>query len=384
MKVGERVEVEITAIAHGGHCIARSEGRVIFVRHAIPGERALVEITEITKNFARGDCVEVFHSSPHRVEARCKYANPGGCGGCDFQHIDPSHQRELKAAVIREQFARLAKMEIAPIVEEVEPIWNWRTRMEFTVSPERKLSMHRTRSNDLIEIARCEIAGGEIDLAALNANRLPIGKKVDVAIDSNNEVVTTIEGRSDFRLVTQEVNGFKFQISPDSFWQSHRNAPEVLISAVRDFTEVKTGEHLLDLYSGVGLFASAFLGDIGPGGRITMVEEAASAVTDARRIFAEFPNVEILEGKVERVLGKLARADRVILDPPRSGAGEKVIDLIAALAPDSLTYVACDPAALARDTAYLRQRGYDLASIRAFDLFPMTHHVECVARFIRG
>jgi tRNA/tmRNA/rRNA uracil-C5-methylase (TrmA/RlmC/RlmD family) len=185
-------------------------------------------------------------------------------------------------------------------------------------------------------------------------------------------------------LITQEVNGFQFQISPDSFWQSHRNAPEVLISAVRDFTEVKTGEHLLDLYSGVGLFASAFLGDIGPGGRITMVEEAASAVTDARRIFAEFPNVEILEGKVERVLGKLARADQVIIDPPRSGAGEKVIDLIAALAPDSLTYVACDPAALARDTAYLRQRGYDLASIRAFDLFPMTHHVECVARFIRG
>ena len=384
MKVGDRVEVDITAIAHGGHCIARSDGRVIFVRHAIPGERVVVEITEITKNFARGDCLTVLDGSPNRVSPKCKYAIPGGCGGCDFQHIEPSHQRELKEAVIREQFARLAKLDISPVVEEVSPIWNWRTRMELTVSANRKLGMYRSRSNELVEIERCEIAASEIDFDRINAMRLPIGKKVDVALDSQGEVITTIEGRSDFRLVTQEVNGFRFQISPESFWQSHLRAPEVLIDAVRDFTEVKSGDHLLDLYSGVGLFASAFLGDIGAGGRITMIEEGASAVTDARRIFAEYSNVEILEGKVERLLKKLARADRIIIDPPRSGAGAAVIDLIAALKPESLTYVACDPAALARDTGYLKERGYTLAKIRAFDLFPMTHHVECVARFIRG
>jgi tRNA/tmRNA/rRNA uracil-C5-methylase (TrmA/RlmC/RlmD family) len=290
----------------------------------------------------------------------------------------------LKAAVIAEQFARLAKLNLSPIVEKVEPVWNWRTRMEFTVSQNRKLAMFRSRSNDLVEIGQCDIAGSEIDIAKINGMRLPIGKKVDVAIDTNGDVVTTIEGRSDFRLVNQEVNGFKFQISPESFWQSHKSAPKVLVDAVRNLTDVNPGDHLLDLYAGVGLFSSGFVDQIGPGGRITMVEESPIAIVDARRIFAEYANVEILEGKVEKVLRKLARANRVIIDPPRSGAGEVVVDLITGLEPETLTYVACDPAALARDTAYLLKRGYQLEKLRAFDLFPMTHHVECVARFIKG
>lgn len=384
MKVGDRVEVDISAIAHGGHCVARADGRVIFVRHAIPGERAVVEITEVSKNFARGESLSVIKASPDRVPPKCEYAIPGGCGGCDFQHIAPNRQRELKAAVIAEQFARLAKLNLSPIVEKVEPVWNWRTRMEFTVSQNRKLAMFRSRSNDLVEIGQCDIAGSEIDIAKINGMRLPIGKKVDVAIDTNGDVVTTIEGRSDFRLVNQEVNGFKFQISPESFWQSHKSAPKVLVDAVRNLTDVNPGDHLLDLYAGVGLFSSGFVDQIGPGGRITMVEESPIAIVDARRIFAEYANVEILEGKVEKVLRKLARANRVIIDPPRSGAGEVVVDLITGLEPETLTYVACDPAALARDTAYLLKRGYQLEKLRAFDLFPMTHHVECVARFIKG
>lgn len=384
MKVGDRVEVDISAIAHGGHCVARADGRVIFVRHAIPGERAVVEITEVSKNFARGESLSVIKASPDRVPPKCEYAIPGGCGGCDFQHIAPNRQLELKAAVIAEQFARLAKLNLSPIVEKVEPVWNWRTRMEFTVSQNRKLAMFRSRSNDLVEIGQCDIAGSEIDIAKINGMRLPIGKKVDVAIDTNGDVVTTIEGRSDFRLVNQEVNGFKFQISPESFWQSHKSAPKVLVDAVRNLTDVNPGDHLLDLYAGVGLFSSGFVDQIGPGGRITMVEESPIAIVDARRIFAEYANVEILEGKVEKVLRKLARANRVIIDPPRSGAGEVVVDLITGLEPETLTYVACDPAALARDTAYLLKRGYQLEKLRAFDLFPMTHHVECVARFIKG
>jgi tRNA/tmRNA/rRNA uracil-C5-methylase (TrmA/RlmC/RlmD family) len=384
LKVGDRVEVDISEIAHGGHCVARADGRVIFVRHAIPGERAVVEITEVSKNFARGESLSVIKASPDRVPPKCEYAIPGGCGGCDFQHIAPNRQRELKAAVIAEQFARLAKLNLSPIVEKVEPVWNWRTRMEFTVSQNRKLAMFRSRSNDLVEIGQCDIAGSEIDIAKINGMRLPIGKKVDVAIDTNGDVVTTIEGRSDFRLVNQEVNGFKFQISPESFWQSHKSAPKVLVDAVRNLTDVNPGDHLLDLYAGVGLFSSGFVDQIGPGGRITMVEESPIAIVDARRIFAEYANVEILEGKVEKVLRKLARANRVIIDPPRSGAGEVVVDLITGLEPETLTYVACDPAALARDTAYLLKRGYQLEKLRAFDLFPMTHHVECVARFIKG
>ena len=141
MKIGDRVEVDIGAIAHGGHCVARFEGQVIFVRHSIPGERALIEITEVTSKFARGDAVEIITPSLARREPSCTYAHPRGCGGCDFQHVDPSYQRELKASVIKEQFARVAKMEIDVTVEEVKPIVHWRTRMDFTVSENRRLAL---------------------------------------------------------------------------------------------------------------------------------------------------------------------------------------------------------------------------------------------------
>ena len=146
MQIGDRIDVDITAIAHGGHCIARHDGRVIFVRHAIPGERVTVEITDVSKSFARGNCVSIIKSSEHRVMPPCEYARPDGCGGCDFQHIEISHQRALKSAIIVEQFQRLAKMEINISVEEVPPYLHWRNRMEFTVSNNSKLGLFANAS----------------------------------------------------------------------------------------------------------------------------------------------------------------------------------------------------------------------------------------------
>ena len=156
-----------------------------------------------------------------------------------------------------------------------------------------------------------------------------------------------------------------------------------MVDAVLEFAELKIGDHLYDLYSGVGLFASGALKPIGDTGRITLIEESASAITDARRNFANYANVEIVEGKVERELKRFVKGDVVIIDPPRSGAGERVIRQILALSPRTLIYVACDPAALARDTEILERFDYALDGIRAFDLFPMTQHIESVARFIR-
>ena len=141
MQSGERVEVDVTAIAHGGHCVARHDGQVIFVRYAIPGERVVVEITDVSKSFARGNCVEVITASPHRITPPCKYAHVGGCGGCDFQHIEVSHQRTLKALIIKEQFQRLAKEDVNVVVEEVTPTLHWRNRMEFSVSEGGKLGL---------------------------------------------------------------------------------------------------------------------------------------------------------------------------------------------------------------------------------------------------
>lgn len=383
MNVGDEIVVDISSIAHGGHFVARHEGRVIFVRHAITGERVRIRINEISKNFARADAIEVLNPADSRVTPSCEFAKPGGCGGCDFQHIDPKAQRKFKAEIIKEQFHRLAKMEIDIEVEEVLPIYGWRSRMEFTVSENRRLSMFQARSNNLVEISQCKIAHQSIDISDVNGQKLPVGKKVDIAVGSDGKVVSAIEGRDNFTLINQRVGSFNFSLSSQSFWQSHIKAPETLLQCVLTFAELRKGDHLYDLYSGVGLFASGAIDQVGETGRITMIEESESAVTDARRNFARFANVEIIEGKVERELKRFARADVVIIDPPRSGAGERVIRQIRALSPRTLIYVACDPAALARDAATLEQLDYSLDGIRAFDLFPMTQHIESVARFIK-
>ena len=382
MQRGDQLEVDITAIAHGGHCIARYDGRVIFVRHAIPGERVIVEISDVTKSFARGNCISVIKASKHRVSPPCSFARFDGCGGCDFQHIDPNYQRELKREIIKEQFSRLAKMEIDVEVEEVKPNLHWRSRMEFTVSENSKVGLYASRSNQIVEIDKCLIAHEDIDIEKINQTKLPKSKRVDVAITSKGQSAVVIEGRENLGLIEEQVDDINFSLNPITFWQSHRMAPTVLSQVVRDYVQAEPADHIFDLYGGVGLFSAALLSQLGVAGRITLIESDENAIIDARRNFALEPRVEIVEAKVEASLKKYRGANVVLLDPPRAGAGERVISSIASLAPRTIVYVACDPAALARDSAYLAAQGYKLDQIRAFDLFPMTAHMELVARFI--
>lgn len=382
MEVGDQVEVEVNSIAHGGHCVARYNGQVIFVRHAIPGEKVIVEITDKSKNFARGNCVKVIEASPHRIKPACKFAHPSGCGGCDFQHVELGYQRSLKAEIIREQFSRLAKLEIDIEVEKVEPATNWRSRMEFTVSENRKLALYAARSNELVEIDECSIAHAEINILEVNNRHLPIGKKVDVVISSAGDREVVVEGRENLALIKESSSGFDFSLNPITFWQSHVSAPRVLTEVVKEWAELKLGDHLFDLYGGAGLFTGALINEVGPGGRVTLIESDENAITDAKRSFAALENIEIVQARVEKVLKNYRAANVVVLDPPRAGAGAGVITAIAKLKPRNIVYIACDPAALARDTAYLRDAGFELKALRAFDLFPMTAHMECVARFM--
>jgi tRNA/tmRNA/rRNA uracil-C5-methylase (TrmA/RlmC/RlmD family) len=384
VKIGDRIEVEIGGIAHGGHCVARYEGQVIFVRHAIPGEKVIVEITEMNSKFARGDAMEILQPSNDRVTAQCQYARPGGCGGCDFQHISLERQRKLKADVVREQFTRVAKMDVELSVEEVSPTSHWRTRMDFTVSENRKLALYSSRSHRLVEVDSCQIADESIPISEINQRKLPQGAKVHVAVGSNGKSVVEIEGRQSHELVVQEVGSQNFSLSPTTFWQSHRRAPEVLSSVVQELARAKSGDHVFDLYGGVGLFTGALIDVVGAGGRITLIESDELATTDARRKFAINENVEIISEKVERVLDRFTRADIVIADPPRAGLGARVCAMIDDLNPRAIVYVSCDPSSLARDARLLVDAGYEMDLIRAFDLFPMTHHIECVARFIKS
>jgi tRNA/tmRNA/rRNA uracil-C5-methylase (TrmA/RlmC/RlmD family) len=350
------------AVAHGGHVVARADGVVVFVRHALPGERVVVEITEGREGdrFLRGDAIEVLEASPHRVPAPCPYAGPGACGGCDFQHVSPEHQRALKTAVVREQLSRLAGLDVDVVVEPVPPGLGWRTRMQYVDLPDGSVSgrgLRKHRSHEVVEIDHCLIAHPD-------------------AIDAGAGHMTVIES-------VEAAHGVhEFAVASDGFWQPHVAAPQTLVDCVLDFLAPATGESVVDLYAGVGLFAAYLADAVGDEGPVIAVEGDREAAAHA----AENAGMSV-EADVQRWLERPdveQRADLVVLDPPRTGAKRRVVEGVVGLGPRAVAYVACDPAALARDVAFFAELGYTLSRLRAFDLFPMTHHVECVALLERG
>jgi tRNA/tmRNA/rRNA uracil-C5-methylase (TrmA/RlmC/RlmD family) len=374
--------VTIEKVAHGGHFIARHEGAVIFLRHGLPGEVVDVAITSIGSSFNRGDVVKVITASTDRVAAPCTYANRNGCGGCDFQHVEISAQRKLKSQVITEQFSRIAKMEINVEVEEVSSPLGWRTQTTIGSDKNGHAGFYGSRTNTVIPIKNCQVLHSSVGYEAIAARSWEPGIRIEVSAASTKVprliAGDTVEGDL---IQIYSVAQKEYQVSAGSFWQSNIRAPQVLVDAVRSFADVKSGDHLIDLYGGVGLFGLALLDLIGADGRIDHVEGSKSAIADAHVNYGEAKNVHFHTGDVEKILPRFSNADVVILDPPREGAKKAVIESLVACSPRAIVYVACDPAALARDTALLRDANYTLIQLRAFDLFPMTHHIECVALF---
>jgi tRNA/tmRNA/rRNA uracil-C5-methylase (TrmA/RlmC/RlmD family) len=393
LKTGDLLQVTIEKVAHGGHFIARHDGAVIFVRHAIPGENCTIQITSTGSSFNRADVVSVENPSEFRVVAPCSFAHRNGCGGCDFQHISVDHQRSLKSDVITEQFARIAKIDIRIEVEEVAESVGWRTRAIATTDRNGNLGFYKSRSHSIAAVTDCIICVKGMNFSEVAGRDLKGDVRVEISASNTGErsiALAPTRGEEKARLTEgpsilhEEVLGRTLEVSQESFWQSHKRAPEILTQAVLDFAELKTGEHVLDLYGGVGLFSAAIVDAVGPTGHVELIEGSKVATADAARNFNSYTNITIATGDVAKLLPRITAADVVVLDPPRDGAGKDAVALIAQLAPRAIVYVACDPAALARDTAYLADHRYSLVKVRAFDLFPMTHHIECVALYERA
>jgi len=388
LKIGEVVEVEIGQVAHGGHFVARYNNQVIFIRHGITGEKVKVKITAVNSKIAQADVIEVLTPANQRVKPPCEYA--GRCGGCDFQHIQIDFQRLLKKQVIIEQFLRIGKLDLIQLGVELEVVGvepanglNWRTRMDFAVSDHGKIGLFGARSNEIVEIKDCLIADERMKVAELANRSWRSNARVEIAVSSSDEVSVIRSGRSisgPTQLVEQ-VGENSFKISPISFWQSHKAAAALLVSTVLASLEIRKTDHICDLYAGVGLFAAALVKKLDSSGQVSMIESDKNAVADARKIFAKNSNVHIMQGLVAQQLPSIKSADLIILDPPRTGAGDAVIKQIVRLKPRKIIYISCDPASLARDTKTLIDSGYKLDHIRGFDLFPMTQHIECVAGF---
>jgi tRNA/tmRNA/rRNA uracil-C5-methylase (TrmA/RlmC/RlmD family) len=372
--------VEVGPVAHGGHCVARLEGRVVFVRHALPGERVRIRVTDTShEKFWRADAYEILEPSPDRVQPRCPVSGPGRCGGCDFQHVSLEGQRRLKASVLAEQLRRLAGIEWDGEIDAVstpdtEDGLHWRTRMRYQVDAEGRAGLRRHRSHEIepLPAAGCPIAHRDTPAVA-KRTWPPSAELLAVASDPATLLVDTAiqQGCSE---VTEHAAGRDWRLAADGFWQVHPGAADTLVRAVLDGLEPRPGERALDLYCGVGLFTGAL---VDAGVRAWGVEWSRDAIADARR---NVPEARFTAAKVERALRTLPkRTDLIVLDPPRAGAGKDVIEAVLTRRPRAVAYVACDPAALSRDLRRAAHAGYRSVSIRGFDLFPMTHHLEAVA-----
>lgn len=391
----ERVELTVGPVAHGGHCVARLDGRVVFVRHALPGERVLAEITEVRRGYLRADTVAVLDAAIDRVEPPCPDAGPGRCGGCDLQHVAPAAQREWKAAVVREQLVRLGGLtpdELARLAVRVVALpggpLGWRSRIRYTVDAAGRAGLRKHRSHEVVPVERCLLAHPAIQqlpILAPSGRRWPDADAVLAVASTGGDVaVRTVPDGAGSRgpqTVRETAVDRLWRVPVDGFWQVHPAAADVLARTVRELLAPRSGESAWDLYAGAGLFAAALAERVGRRGRVTLVESAPMSVTAARENLRDLPQVDIVPADVADALTRrriTGPVDLIVLDPPRAGAGRQVVRALAGAGARAIVYVACDPAAFARDVRCFRDAGWRLAELRCYDLFPMTHHVECV------
>jgi tRNA/tmRNA/rRNA uracil-C5-methylase (TrmA/RlmC/RlmD family) len=365
------VIVTVGAVAAGGACVARTdEGQVVFVRHALPGETVRVELTSKGSRFSRADAVEVLTPSPDRVTPPCPFAGPGRCGGCDWQHASPEAQLALKTALVVEQLSHVGGFWWDGAVEAVEPLLGWRTRSQWA----RGIGFHKHRSSVLQEVDHCLLSGTDAPGE--------LGTVVEVMSAAGQTTVVADGKPVSGHGLRVPVLGRSFEVAAGGFWQVHSAAPTVLAPEVLALAAAQPGESVVDLYAGVGLFA-ALLGDaVGPTGSVLAVEASSRACADAARNTADQPWVRVRTEPVDARLVSRLRADVIVLDPPRAGAGLEVAQALAALRPRVLVHVSCDPSTFARDLRVLLEAGWAVESLRAFDLYPQTEHTELVAALV--
>lgn len=375
--------------------MARHDGRVVFVRYALPGERVRARVTADRGSYWHAETVEVIEPSDDRIESLCPIAGVDGAGCCDLAFAEPAAARALKADVVANQLARLGNQRWEGVAEPLSPTGptGWRTRVRLDVGPDGRAGFHRYHSEELVTELNCaQLHTGMIDgLAAMD---WPPGAHLHVAVDDDGQRHVVRSARQGRRTSTDVVEGSyqavqrvgrrSWQVPVTAFWQAHRDAARFYSSLVTDWAHLGPGMTAWDLYGGAGVFA-AVLGDaVGESGRVVCVDTSRGATRAARAALSDLPQVHVVNDSVRRALSaQHARADVAVLDPPRSGAGREVIDLLSAAEVPRIVHIGCEAASFARDIGLYRNHDYVVENIRVFDSFPLTHHVECVALLCR-
>ena len=420
-----QAEVRIERYADQGRCVAHIDGRVVFVRFARPGELVRIELDEPhdrDERFWTGEVVEVLEANADRVEPAWTLAGPlamgGGVGGADLVHVSLAGQLTWKAVTVSEQMKRLGHVDVAVPVsraagdEELGGL-HWRTRIEMIADENGMPSMRRRGTHVRVPLSTMPLATNALlDVAAANGvwdGGFEPGSQIRLSVPEprHGEGITGVGGnyavlvdgelKAGSRRLTEQVTvagrEFTYGVDANGFWQVHREAPVALadhvIDLVRGEMDGAVSAVLWDLYSGSGLFTLPLATMVAERTRVFSVEGGDVAVKSQQRNLRalDLNDVDVRCGDVSRTLAHvpahLAHPDVVVLDPPRAGAHAKVCRQIAEAAPRAIVYIACDCTSLARDTATLTGLGYELADIHAYDIYPMTHHVETVALFRR-
>jgi tRNA/tmRNA/rRNA uracil-C5-methylase (TrmA/RlmC/RlmD family) len=386
---------ELTLVTHapanGGSCVAHHEGRVVFVRYALPGERVRVRVTAERGSYWHAEVIEVIEPAPSRTASLCPIAGVDGAGCCDLAFVDPEAARMLKAQVVANQLERLGghhwRGEAEPLSDSGPT--GWRTRVRLDVGADRRPGFHRYHSDELVTDLRCaQLPAGMLD--GIAETEWPATAQLHVAVDDDDarHVVRTLrQGRQTATKVVeghyeavQRLGERSWQVPVTAFWQAHRDAAAVYSNLVADWAQPSAGMNAWDLYGGAGVFA-AVLGDaVGESGRVLTVDMSRASTRAARAALADLSQVQIVTDSVRRALtAQRARADVAVLDPPRAGAGRDIIDLLAAAGVPRIVHIGCEAASFARDIGIYLGHGYAVEKIKVFDAFPLTHHIECVA-----
>ena len=386
--------------ANGGSCVARHDGRVVFVRYALPGETVRVRVVGDHGSYWHADVVEVIEPSPDRVDSICPIAGVDGAGCCDMAFAEPEAVRRIKGAVVANQLTRLGGYEwrdeddaVAETVGEVGRT-GWRTRVRLDTSAQGRAGFHRYHSAELVTDLECaQLPSGMLD--GIHSWVWPSGAHVHVAVDDDGDRHVVQSGPREGGKVTthvlegqyeavQRVGGRVWRVPVTAFWQAHRDAAQVYSDLVADWAQLREGMTAWDLYGGAGVFAAVLAQAVGETGKVITVDTSRGASRSARAALADLGWVSVVTDSVRRALAAQRRKpDVAVLDPPRAGAGRDVIDLLAAADVPRVVHIGCEAASFARDIGLYRGHGYAVEDLRVFDSFPLTHHVECVAVLTR-
>ncbi len=404
-------EIELTTHSFGGDTIGKlPDGKTIFIPFGIAGERVEAEIVDSKKSFARGRIKRVLRESPKRIKARCPHFME--CGGCHYQHLGYADQLTLKQEIVTDLLKRIGKIEAPPVKEIVGSLleWNYRNTVQFHLSPTGKPGYQRAGANGVVEIRECHLPLPEINALwpQLELEADAGIQRVSIRCGSDEELLVGLESNTpqppefsvdiplsvvllgpeedlllageDYSLM--QVMGRTFRVSAASFFQVNLPQAEAMVKYVLELLKVDKKSTVIDAYCGAGLF-SAFLAPKVKS--LIGIELAESSCNDFAVNLDEFDNVSLYIGAVEEILPELKlKPQAVLLDPPRAGLDPTAMAALIEAAPRQVVYVSCDPATLARDIQKLVAAGYSLESVKPFDLFPQTYHVECVAVLVNN